>query len=293
MVPLLPIGEMIDEARWLYAPTVGISLAAAALLAGGPLRGVKGWIPVLAFGALSWSAGATNFRAWRQAGDVLESARSAIAPRLEALPPGSTALVLGLPSQVNGAYCFISGKPIILERWAEPSVVNTPSPQAAVGPLGAILLFDVNGKRVFDYLDAGDRSPLPAGGAVEWSAALGPNAFRSLLAHDLDIEPRGTAWRLSAEHADAVLALPCLDLEGSGDLRVVIQGGFLGRQDNIVPADVYITHEAGGRLTRARIPVDTPFPLPPSATRARIDIPVPVMWTLEVSRVTMTLEPRK
>jgi hypothetical protein len=287
MAPLLPIGDMIDEARWLYMPTIGLSLASAALLAGGRLRGVAAWVPILGFAAVSWAVARSDFFAWREAGAVMERCLHALMPRLRSATDGSTGIVAGLPNQVEGAFCFLTGKSYALTRAARPVNVRFPNPSAATGAVSPALLVDPVEGSVRDWLEGIPSLRLKPGDSYTFLPA-------TRVRDRLILETFGGERRVAPKFAsfwshydDGLLVFPIMEVPAGGTFTWQMEGGFLQPGGRLLAPRVIVTWRSKGRLERTRLDANEALRLPDDVERLRLDLALDQGLILEMRSFTV------
>lgn len=169
VAPLLPVGSMIECARWLFVPTIGIVAFIACCLAGGPLRGRLAWIPVFLFLALSWLVARKNLDAWSASGETLERCATLSEPFLRNVPHGGRVWAAGLPLSVQGAYCFNCAVPFLFHIRFGTAHAEFIDPSSGRGLLDAAFEVDARRNRAAELIRTEDAVELRPG--MPWSVA--------------------------------------------------------------------------------------------------------------------------
>jgi hypothetical protein len=291
MAPMLPIGDMIDEARWLYIPTIGLSLATASLLAGGKLRGAASWAPIVGFAALSWAVARNDFFAWRESGAVLERCLHALMPRLRSVPDGATGIVAGLPNQVQGAFCFLTGKSYALTRAARPVNARFPNPAAATGPVAPALFVDPEEGSVRDWLEGSPAIRLAAGESYTFlpAARARDRLILAALGGESRVGPKAVSFW--SHYDDGLLVFPIFGVPAGGAFSWQIDGGFLQPGMRLLAPKAIVTWRSKGRLERTRLDPNETLRLPDDVDRLRLDIGLDQGLILEIRSFTVRASP--
>ncbi|MFN0207845.1 MAG: hypothetical protein ACKVS6_16170 [Planctomycetota bacterium] len=174
VAPMLPIGRMIECARWLFVPTVGIVAFVASCLAGGPLRGRAAWIPVAAFVVLFWFVSNNNLDAWRSSSEIFTKGVELATPLIKETPRNGKVWVAGLPLQVQGAYCFNNAIPFAFNAVLGRTDLEYVDPVMGRGLLDAVIEVDIKNQRAANLLDPKAAIDLAAG--EEWSTPVNDEA---------------------------------------------------------------------------------------------------------------------
>lgn len=171
---MLPIGETLVSSRWLYSPTIGISVISAALLAGARPRRSVAWIPIGIFAILSIFISHRNFEAWRKSGELTNQGMKLMGA-LRAEPPNTTLWPIGLPMSVDGAQCFNCGLADMIRRSAKRYDLRIVCLERVYYQLDKIIHFDLGHNRFFDIFDRKPDAELAAGGSVDLDLSIDEN----------------------------------------------------------------------------------------------------------------------
>jgi hypothetical protein len=286
---LLPIGPELLTARWIYAPSIGIALAVASVLAGGRVaaagRALR-WVPILGFACLEIFAANRNYPAWEASGEILRDAIRLTAPRLASAPPNAKIWIAGLPWVVRGAYCANCGIPFVYRRTSGRYDLDALDPVGALGALDLALELDPKKKSLRDLVDPGDALELRAGAPWILDLAADPNDWKGARAIDLGTLRRTDGFRFYAG-LPGVLLLPAMRTKAGGRLIARIEGDFPAPPPGPRNSWIRCTARGGAGIERRPIPNDREFALPEGAEAFRIDITVPHLERMLIRRITV------
>ncbi|MBI3818825.1 MAG: hypothetical protein HY286_09065 [Planctomycetes bacterium] len=289
VAPLLPIGEQLECARWLFVPTIGLSAVTAALLAGGPLRGRAAWLPVAGFVILSIVVARKNARAWESAGNAMNTGNAIMRPIVESAQPGARLWFVGLPWLTHGAYCYSYSTPFVYKRSFRRNDISYLEPLSAEGRFDRIVELDVMNSRAADYLDAGRAVALDRGRG--WKVRFDDDTpiSKVLTTYNLYELPDEGALRLRAGLSGIALT-PIFKIPRGARPRIFVDGAFAGKSGADAGPLVYVTSKTADAYAR-NLTTSGDVVIPLSAEWIRFDLTVPYLQTLVLRSIRIEIAP--
>lgn len=287
IAPLLPIGPRLDCARWLFAPTVGLSFIAASLLVSSPLRGRLAWIPVGGFIILSFIATRSNLYWWETSSNVMNRSLELAKPIVDAVPAGSRIFMIRAPWMVEGSYCYNCATPFVYHR-ALVRRMNYLEPQAATGPLDRMIEFDLRGDKVLDYLSVEEAPRLAVGETlrIDLYDAASKNVHITNLYNISRDAAVGTVFRAGLP---GMILFPTIQFEPGSRLKCESDVRYMDGESRFGLL-VYVTFSSDDKYHRMQIPLGEAVRLPPSVDHARLDLVVPFGESIQIKNFNILVE---
>lgn len=286
-LPMFPIGEYLQSARWLYLSMAGLSLAAAGCLGSMPGAGAMKMAAVAAFVCLAIGVGRVNLRAWDEAGRVMRRGQELMTPILAGIPRDSTAFVVGLPTQVDGVHCYNCATGEALSTGAKRRDVRVADPWTAVGPLAVAKWMATPDLEPLDLLEETPRWAARTGETIRVNFGKVEDVG-SLRIHALfdSIHPSGVARSfLAFGPPSGAILLPCLEVEPGMTLTLTPDvASVVPPRGIFVPCILYRDNKT---LHREVIPWGTPFTVPPHVHRVRVDVTIKEGVTVALREISI------
>ncbi|HKD99617.1 MAG TPA: hypothetical protein VKE69_01300, partial [Planctomycetota bacterium] len=268
-----PIGEDMKLARGLFLPSLGISVVAAALLAGSPLGRRGRWVAVAALSAASLAVGRADFQAWTRSGAILDAVMTSARPKVRPLPPNAHVLVRGLPRFVDGALCFA---PWGVESIAQSSdrfdvTVAVPEVATGVGAFDLVLERDPATSEMREVRELRPERRIARGETLHLPVATPPGeCAQTPLLRWPKPESWLDPWYYVNGRIGEVVALPALDVPPGAEIVVENDGVTKTLEGSTMSFPAFVSWFRDGRLERKLI--GSPVRLPDDVSVVRIEI---------------------
>lgn len=273
---MLPIGEWLESSRWLYAPTIGISLAAASLLANGFLRGRAGWILIITYGAATAAVAHYNYDAWRRSGDLTAVGKKLMNRQIKDSPEGARFWFLGLPEEVDGAQCFNCGLQPMARRISNRYDIETSDSAHSEGDFYRVAEADLTKQTIKNVFGGDSAATIAPGEEFEFNSTKTHDITNTLYLSNVRMIPsdRGAVWFVGLREGGVVF-FPPVSLARATSLQIKFDATKAVALDGAqTPAEVFALVECGSRVEQRRIGNGETIQFPSGASKVIINLRV-------------------